>query len=199
MISQLTRKLTRKFDDEVTFFKGWIDGPKNVGTPFPTSAYTGRSMARHIDLASKLPVLEIGAGTGVITRAILKYGTPANRLYAIEYSADFSACLRHKFPHVNVIEGDAFDLDKTLGVHSGTVFDCVISAIPLLNFKLNERIDYVESLLDRVPTGRPVVHVTYGPLSPVPKGAGSFIATRSDFVFRNVPPAHIWTYKRLPS
>lgn len=199
MIHALTQKLTSKFDDEVRFFKGWIDGPKNVGTPFPTSAFTGRSMASHIDLASKLPVLEIGAGTGVITRAILKHGTPANRLYALEYSADFSACLRKNFPSVNVIEGDAFNLDKTLGAHSSTVFDCVISAIPLLNFKPSERVDYIEMLLDHIPAGRPVIQVTYGPLSPVPKGAGSFAATRADFVFRNVPPAHIWTYKRLAS
>lgn len=156
-------------------------------------------MASHIDLTSELPVLEIGAGTGVITRAILKHGTPPNRLFAVEYSADFSACLRQNFPGVNVVEGDAFDLDETLGEHSGTVFDCVISAIPLLNFKQNERIDYIENLLDRIPIGRPVVHVTYGPLSPVPKGTGSFTATRADFVFRNVPPAHIWTYKRLAS
>ena len=199
MLHTLTQKLTRKFDDEVTFFKGWMDGPKNVGTPFPTSAHTGRSMASHIDLASKLPVLEIGAGTGVITRAILKHGTPANRLYAVEYSAIFSTCLRHNFPEVNVIEGDAFDLDQTLGENSGTVFDCVISAIPLLNFKPNERTAYIENLLDRIPTGRPVVQVTYGPLSPVPKGTGSFTAARADFVFRNVPPAHIWTYKRQAS
>ncbi len=199
MLHALTKKLTSKFDDEVRFFKGWIDGPKSVGTPFPTSAYTGRSMASHIDLASKLPVLEIGAGTGVITRAIIKHGTPANRLFAVEYSADFSACLRHNFPCVNVIEGDAFDLDETLGEHSRTVFDCVISAIPLLNFRPSERVDYIESLLDRIPTGRPIVQVTYGPLSPVPKGTGSFVAARTDFVFRNVPPAHIWTYKRLAS
>lgn len=199
MLQAQLKKLTRRFDDEVTFFKGWIDGPKNVGTPFPTSAHTGRSMASHIDLESKLPVLEIGAGTGVITRAILKHGTPANSLYAIEYSADFSACLRHNFPGVNVIEGDAFDLDETLGEHSGTVFDCVISAIPLLNFKPGQRIDYIEMLLDHIPTGRPVVQVTYGPLSPVPNKTTSFTATRTDFVFRNVPPAHIWTYKRQPS
>ena len=199
MLHALTQKLTSKFDDEVRFFKGWIEGPKNVGTPFPTSAFTGRSMASHIDLTSKLPVLEIGAGTGVITRAILKHGTPANRLYALEYSADFSDCLRKNFPSVNVIEGDAFNLDETLGAHSSNVFDCVISAIPLLNFRPSERVDYIESLLDRIPMGRPIVQVTYGPLSPVPKGTGSFVATRADFVFRNVPPAHIWTYKRLAS
>jgi phosphatidylethanolamine/phosphatidyl-N-methylethanolamine N-methyltransferase len=199
LLHTFTKKLTGKFEDEVRFFKGWIEGPKSVGTPFPTSAYTGRSMARHIDLASKLPVLEIGAGTGVITRAILKHGTPASRLYAVEYSADFAACLRENFPSVHIIEGDAFDLETTLGEQRRAIFDCVISAIPLLNFKPCERVDYIEMLLDRIPTGRPVVQVTYGPLSPVPKGVGSFTATRADFVFRNVPPAHIWTYKRLAS
>ncbi len=199
MLQALTQKFTRKFDDEFRFFKGWIDGPKNVGTPFPTSAYTGRSMASHINVGSNLPVLEIGAGTGVITRAILQHGIVANQLFAVEYSSDFASCLRKNFSDVNVIEGDAFDLDNTLGSNSKTVFDCVISAIPLLNFKIADRIAYIEDLLDRIPAGRPVVHVTYGPLSPVPKDAGGFTAKRTDFVFRNVPPAHIWTYTRHAS
>ncbi len=199
MLHALTKKFTNKFDDELRFFKGWVDGPKNVGTPFPTSAYTGRSMASHIDPTSQLPVLEIGPGTGVITRAILKQGTPPEKIYAVEYSVDFVDGLRKALPKVKFLHGDAFELDKVLGVECSLKFDCVISAIPLLNFKMLQRIDYIEDLLDRIPVGRPVVQVTYGPLSPVARGSGSFSVERADFVFRNVPPAHIWTYRRRTS
>ncbi|TIP63896.1 methyltransferase domain-containing protein, partial [Mesorhizobium sp.] len=103
------------------------------------------------------PVLEVGPGTGVITRAILAQGVKPENLYAVEYSPDFVRHLRQLYPGVNVIEGDAFNLDATLGNKSGLTFDSVISGVPLLNFPVEQRVAYVESLLDRIPTGRPVV------------------------------------------
>src|SRR3546814_12630828 len=67
-------RLGRKFDEEIRFFKGWIDGPKSVGAILPTSTITARRMASVVDPSSGLPVLELGPGTGIITKAILARG-----------------------------------------------------------------------------------------------------------------------------
>ena len=112
--SQL-RKLAEKFDDELKFFKGWIDRPKSVGSIVPTSSITARRMASVVNPKSGLPVLEVGPGTGVITRAILAMGLPPSKLHLVEYSPDFVRHLRRSFPGVNVIEGDAFDITPSLG------------------------------------------------------------------------------------
>ena len=78
------RRFAEKFDDELKFFKGWIDKPRAVGSIVPTSSVTARRMASIIDTSSGLPVLEVGPGTGVITKAILGRGvkpsdsTPSN-------------------------------------------------------------------------------------------------------------------------
>jgi phosphatidylethanolamine/phosphatidyl-N-methylethanolamine N-methyltransferase len=196
MALQLKQKLSEKFDADIRFFKGWLDGPKTVGTPFATSLYTGRAMASVIDPASGLPVLEVGPGTGAITREILARGVAPENLYAVEYSEDFAIGLRAAFPGVNIIQGDVFALDGLLGPDRGLVFDCVISAIPLLNFPLARRVAYLEDMLNRIPQGRPVIQVTYSPVSPVPPRSGSFSVERADFILRNVPPAHLWTYRR---
>ncbi len=193
---QLRKKLAQRFDEEVRFFKGWIDGPRAVGAVLPTSGVTARRMAAPIRPASGLPVLELGPGTGVITRAILQRGVKPSDLWSIEYSADFVEQLRREFPAVNIVHGDAFDLDSALGDHAGLQFDCVISAVPLLSFPTQKRIDFVESLLDRMPAGRPVVQITYGPRSPVPGKGRSFAVEHYDFIFRNFPPAQLWTYRR---
>ncbi|TIU36781.1 MAG: methyltransferase domain-containing protein, partial [Mesorhizobium sp.] len=110
---------------------------------------------------SGLPVLEVGPGTGVITRAILAQGVKPENLYAVEYSTDFVRHLRGLYPGVNVIEGDAFNLNATLGEKRDMVFDSVVSGVPLLNFPVAQRIAYIESLLDRIPAGRPIVQLTY--------------------------------------
>jgi phosphatidylethanolamine/phosphatidyl-N-methylethanolamine N-methyltransferase len=98
MAGQLGRKLAAKFDEEIRFFKGWIDGPKAVGAILPTSSITARRMASVIDTGSGLPVLELGPGTGVITKAILKLGVKPADLYSIEYSQDFVDHLNTIFP-----------------------------------------------------------------------------------------------------
>jgi phosphatidylethanolamine/phosphatidyl-N-methylethanolamine N-methyltransferase len=196
MALQLKQKFSEKFDADIRFFKGWLDGPKTVGTPFATSLYTGRAMASVIDPASGLPVLEVGPGTGAITREILARGIAPENLYAVEHSEDFATGLRGAFPRVNIIHGDVFALDGLLGPDRDLVFDCVISAIPLLNFPLARRIAYLEDMLNRIPPGRPVIQVTYSPVSPVPPRSGSFSVERADFILRNVPPAHLWTYRR---
>ena len=96
------------------------------------------------------------------------------KLYLVEYSEDFVRHLAAQFPGVNIIEGDAFDLDRTLGDRRGMVFDSVVSGVPLLNFPVPQRVRYIEDLLDRIPPGRPIMQLTYGPKSPVPAGLGDY-------------------------
>lgn len=192
----LRKAFAEKFDDELKFFKGWIDRPKAVGSIVPTSSITARKMTSVINPNSGLPVLEVGPGTGVITRAILARGVKPQNLYAVEYSDDFVRHLRRSYPGVNVIEGDAFNLAAALGDNKDLTFDSVISGVPLLNFPVAQRIQYLESLLDRIPAGRPVVQLTYGPMSPIPAGRGDYTVKHFDFIIRNIPPTQLWVYRR---
>ncbi len=194
--AKMKERFVRRFDDEIRFFRGWMTKPKAVGAIMPTSARMARRMASLIDTGSGLPVLELGPGTGVITRAILAQGVRPENLYAVEYSTDFVRHLRSLYPGVNVIEGDAFNLNATLGDKRDMVFDSVVSGVPLLNFPVAQRVAYIESLLDRIPEGRPIVQLTYGPMSPIPPGRGNYTVEHFHFVFRNIPPTRLWIYRR---
>lgn len=196
---KLRQSLARRFDEELRFFKGWMDKPRAVGAIVPTSGVTARKMASVVNPASGFPVLELGPGTGVITKAILQAGVKPENLWSIEYSEDFVRHLRSAYPGVNTIQGDAFDLDTTLGEKRDTVFDSVVSGVPLLNFPVERRVAYVEDLLDRLPPGRPIVQITYGPVSPVPVGRGNYSVEHFDFILRNIPPSRLWIYRRGPA
>ncbi|MGL4406540.1 MAG: phospholipid N-methyltransferase PmtA [Notoacmeibacter sp.] len=195
MMTSVRGKIEKNFGDEIRFFKGWMKNPKNVGSVIPTSDLMARRMASVIDLGSGLPVLELGPGTGVITRAILQRGVKPDQLYCVEYSPEFAKKLRQDFSGVTILEGNAFDLETTLGKANDLTFDCVVSALPLLSFPKEIRTRLISDLLSRVPVGRPVVQFSYGPLSPVPPMPGVTVR-HLEFVFRNVPPAQIWTYRR---
>lgn len=196
MAENLRKSLARRFDEELRFFKGWMDKPRAVGSIIPTSSVTARRMASVVDPGSGLPVLELGPGTGVITKAILEAGVKPQSLWSIEYSQDFVEHLRAAYPQVNVVHGDAFNLDDTLGESRDMIFDSIVSGVPLLNFPVPQRVAYVEDLLDRVPPGRPVIQLTYGPKSPVPPGKGDYVVEHFDFIIRNLPPTQLWIYRR---
>ncbi|WP_322987883.1 phospholipid N-methyltransferase PmtA [Hoeflea sp.] len=190
------RGIAARFDEEIRFFKVWMDGPRKIGAIMPTSSVAARSMASVVNPDSGLPVLELGPGTGVITRAILARGITPAQLVSVEFSQQFFTRLKLDFPEVQFILGNAFDLETTLGALRAQRFDSVISGIPLLNFPVADRVALIEDLLDRLPCGRPVVQFSYGPTSPVPPHSGNFDVIRHDFVMRNVPPARLWLYRR---
>jgi len=196
MALRLKEKLGKRFDEEIRFFKGMMQGPKTVGSIAPTSSITARKMASVIDTHSGLPVLELGPGTGAITKAILAHGVAPDNLVAIEYSTDFFNHLTKRYSGVHFINGDAFDLDRTLGVLRGQMFDSVISGIPLLNFPMQARVALLESLLDRLPPGRPVMQISYGAVSPIIARPDRYHIKHFDFIVRNIPPAQLWVYRR---
>ncbi|API53639.1 SAM-dependent methyltransferase [Rhizobium leguminosarum] len=193
---KVKERFGKRFDDEIRFFRGMMQGPKTVGSIVPTSSITAKRMASVVDIHSGLPVLELGPGTGAITKAILGRGVRPENLVAIEYSTDFHKHLQRSYPGVHFINGDAFDLQATLGSFSGLTFDSVVSGIPLLNFPMAKRISLLESLLDRLPAGRPMVQISYGAISPIAANPDRYHIQHFDFVMRNIPPAQLWIYKR---
>lgn len=193
---RLKERFGKKFDEEIRFFKGWRSNMKAVGSIVPTSGITARRMASVVDPHSGLPVLELGPGTGVITKAILQRGVQPENLVSIEFSTDFYHHLVNTYPGVDFINGDAFDLDKTLGLRRNQKFDSVVSAVPLLNFPMHMRVSLIDDLLSRVPVGRPVIQISYGPLSPVVAMPDRYQISHYDFVVRNIPPAQLWVYRK---
>ena len=178
------------------FLRAWLRQPKSVGSVWPTSAPMARKMAAVIDLSSDLPVLEVGPGTGTITKAILDTGLPHKGLWALEYSHEFAARLKAKYPLAHVIEGDAFELARSLGADGPKLFDSAISGLPLLNFPVAVRVSFVEQVLELLPAGRPLIQFSYGPKSPVPPGLGRYKVRRAGMVLRNIPPAQLWVFTR---
>lgn len=196
MAIRLKERFEKKFDEEIRFFKGMMQGPKTVGAIVPTSSVTAKRMASVIDVNSGLPVLELGPGTGVITKQILARGVPAENVVSVEYSEDFYRRLVEDYAGVNFIHGDAFDLKNILGGFADQTFDCVISAVPMLSFPMEARIQLLEDLLSRIPEGRPVVQITYGPVSPIIAKPDRYHIQHFDFVVRNIPPAQLWIYRK---
>ncbi len=181
--------------DELLFFRGLFARPRNVGAIAPSSPALARAIAQQIDPEVPGPVLELGPGTGVVTEAILKRGIAPERLTAIEYDSDFAHRLAARFPHIRVVNGDAFELTRTLGKERNVPFAAIVSGIPLLNFPMSTRTGLIETALEHLIPGAPLIQFSYGLHSPVAPPQGATVR-QAAFVVMNLPPARVWVYRK---
>src|SRR5208282_5048582 len=96
------------------FFARWLRNPRTTASIVPSGAALVRLMARQIDPRRPGIVVELGAGTGVITAALLAAGLPAERLIVIERDEVLHRLLQKRFPELLVIRDDAANLRAQL-------------------------------------------------------------------------------------
>ncbi len=191
------KKVRKEIDleDEARFLKSWIENPLKTGAVAPSGKALAQKMAAVVDPMEPGPVVELGPGTGPVTQALLQRGVPPESLYVVEYSKDFAALLRQKFPGVTVIEGDAYSLARTLSGIIVEPISAIVSSLPLLTRPDRQRSKLLNEAFALLKPGAPFVQFTYMNNSPVPLD-GDFEATVSQRVWKNLPPARVWTYRR---
>ncbi|GHC66975.1 class I SAM-dependent methyltransferase [Limoniibacter endophyticus] len=198
MSASSKRGFIARLDHDLQFFRTWLSHPRRIGAFVPTGTALARRMAAIVDPDDPLPVLEIGPGTGSITRAILQRGLEPARLTAIEFDPGFAERMSRDFPDIRLIQGSAFDLHQHLGDPSETapLFQCAVSALPLLNHPVTERISYIVELLKYIRPDGAIIQFSYGHRAPVPRNGGSYELKFGGHVLRNVPPAKLWIYRQ---
>jgi phosphatidylethanolamine/phosphatidyl-N-methylethanolamine N-methyltransferase len=177
--------------DWLSFVQRMARNPRAVGAISPASAALAEAMAGQVDFALPGRVLELGPGTGAITKALVQRGLGPRRVLAVEADATFARMLRTRFPGLDVIEGDATDAEAIEGLGP---FNAIISSLPLLNFPAHERAALVQELLRLVPPGAPFVQYSYGVKPPLQRSANLRV-TLAAKVWRNLPPARIWVFQ----
>ena len=189
-----------RFADEARFLKAWIEKPLLTGAVSPSGRSLARMMARYVDPAAPGLVIELGPGTGPVTQALLQRGIAPERLVLVEYDPDFCKLLARRFPRVKVVQGDAYDLNKTLeGIVTEPVA-AIVSSLPLLTRPDPQRLALLKDAFSlMLPSGR-FIQFTYGMLSPIPRKAKGvevmpFMAHASPAVWLNLPPARVFVYQ----
>ena len=104
----------RQIANASLFFRRWLANPLQMGSIIPSSPSLCRRIAAHVRRKEDEVVVELGAGTGVISKALLAAGVPPEKLVVVEIVRDMAEHLRQVLPGVNVIQGDAFDLALSL-------------------------------------------------------------------------------------
>ena len=85
---------------QLEFLKGLWEDPRSVSAPTPSSSSLSAMIAAQADFERPGLVIELGAGTGAVTRALLERGLCPERLVVIERTPAFVRLLKDRFAQV---------------------------------------------------------------------------------------------------
>ena len=188
-----TSRPTKDSEGFRLFLKRWLANPLQMGSVVPSSPSLCRRVAAQVRRAPDEIVLELGAGTGVISRALIEGGVPASRLFTMEIVPSMARHLQQLLPGSNVLTGDARLLPSLLPEAWHGKVGTVVCGIPLVLLPLLEQRRFIDAI-EAVAPGRGFLHYSYCVTSPLPWRKHGLVATREAWTPLNFPPASVWRY-----
>jgi phosphatidylethanolamine/phosphatidyl-N-methylethanolamine N-methyltransferase len=203
----LERKIEKRFrafeqksririDDEVRFFRSWMEKPLAIGSVTPSGKALARTMAAYVDPNIPGPIIELGPGTGPVTEALVARGVDPARLVLVEFNPHFCRLLRQRYPGATVVQGDAYGLGRLLTAHMREPAAAVVSGLPLFTKPLKIRLRLLAEAFGVMMPGAPFIQFTYAAVSPIPKSHDRVKTQASERIWTNFPPARVWVYRK---
>ena len=180
------------------FLLSWLDAPFAVGAVAPSGRRLARLLTR--DIRAGDLVVELGPGTGTVTREILNRGVRQQDLHLVERCRGFADLLRLRFPNADVVCGDAAAGHPSLDACRGKV-DSVISGLPLVLFSREQKSRLLDQVFGLLGADGAFYQFTYGGRCPVDRrqlAAHGLEARCIGFIARNMPPAFVYRIARRP-
>lgn len=191
---RLTQDSARRQAANWLYFRRFLKHPARLASLTPSSPALGRLVAQQVRLGEGEYVVELGCGTGAITRALLGAGVPPERLIAVDVDSELLAILRDDFPDIIVLECDAAELTKRLPPAIVGKVGTVICGIPISLLPRPQQRVLIDEMFALMPPARRFLAYTHRPVSPLPRRELGLTGERLARTLRNLPPASVWGY-----
>lgn len=179
------------------FFRRFLAHPARLAAALPSSHGMARMVASRVCQRTSEYVVELGAGTGAVTRALLDAGIPASRLIVVEIDEEMACYLDDAFPGVTVLHGSAHEIGALLPDSAAGRVGTVVCGVPVSLLPRKEQAALAEAMLSLLPEGEPFLAYTYRLASPLPANELGLAGARVGFTLRNILPASVWAYRRF--
>lgn len=187
--------------ERLLFVRRWFAHPLRMGAMLPSSPALVDLVARNAARPGDEAILELGAGTGTITAALVARGVREERLLLVELDDDMADWLRRRFPAATVIRGDASRPAELVPAAWHGRIGTVLSGIPVLRFSLADQRTFVAQCFALTgPQGR-LLQYSYSPVAPLPARQLGLARQRLGVAFGNLPPGFLWSFtpdRQLP-
>lgn len=189
-------------NENLQFLQAFIKNPLKVGAIKPSSPELARKMLEGINPDSDNIILELGVGTGAITKFIADIVPDRNSYLGIELNPVLAKSASQKFPDLRIVHGNACEahlIHKESGLGK---ISYVISGLPFVSLpaEVSEKV-YLE--IERLMTAGCLFRTfqyAHGYYTPAALKLREFMrnrygkSKRSPLVVKNVPPAYTLTW-----
>ncbi|WP_228124582.1 class I SAM-dependent methyltransferase [Glaciimonas soli] len=175
------------------FAQEFFNKPRALGAVWPSSDRLAWRMAAHVPENGHGLVIELGGGTGAVTKALLERGIAVERLLVIERSPLFVQHLRQRFPHVTIVLGDAAQLADLLPAN--THIDAIVSSLPLRSLPTHEAKAILAQWQRALAARGILIQFTYDLRAMHNRVLVDFVERASDIVWANFPPARVAAFE----
>jgi phosphatidylethanolamine/phosphatidyl-N-methylethanolamine N-methyltransferase len=156
-------------------------------------------MARELSLSRPGAVLELGGGTGGVTRGLIAAGCPIERLVVIEREPDLAGYLARRFTGLRVICGDACDTGTLLAGAGIDALATVVSSLPIKWFPRPAQRAILDACFAHLGPGGAFVQLTNALASPIPAEEFGLAGEEVLRIWAHFLPVQIWRYRRDPA
>lgn len=188
-MENIISRIKTKSVDLLSFFKALIIHPRNIGALCTSSSYLAQAMAEYVHLNPGEIVVELGPGTGVITEALLKQGTPPQQIVAIEFLPNFAIKLQQRFPDIHVIQGNAVELETLIAPYHQVKY--IVSSLPLRSLPLELSQNILQQIEKVLPKHGYYIQFTYSYKHDTFGMLSNFKRVSAKRIWRNLPPARV--------
>jgi phosphatidylethanolamine/phosphatidyl-N-methylethanolamine N-methyltransferase len=115
------------------FLREYVRNPRRTASLCPSSPVLSRRLADCIDFSKARAIVDLGAGTGAVTRAILDRLPSDGKLYAVDNNRSFVEHLNQAFPDSRLVpvHAQANALAPTLRSLGAGRVDAIVSSLGL--------------------------------------------------------------------
>lgn len=189
-------------NENIEFLQAFLKNPLKVGSIAPSSPELAQKMLNEILPDKDNVVLELGVGTGAITKHLKKIVPTKESYFGIELDKDLVRLLRKNFPELKIVRGNACDTFSIYQKNGFGKVGYIICCLPFVSMpnEIGERILLeVDKFMEQGCVFR-TFQYAHGYYFPSAIKLREHMRSRygkakkSQLVVKNVPPAYTLTW-----
>lgn len=120
-------------NEHMKFLGQFLKLGRKIATPCLTPRPLARAACQCVDPKSIQTIIELGAGTGAITKVIIETMHPQSTLLCIEINAELGVYLKQYSKQAHIVIGDVTKMEQAFCDLKLQKVDVVISSLPFRN------------------------------------------------------------------
>jgi phosphatidylethanolamine/phosphatidyl-N-methylethanolamine N-methyltransferase len=192
-------------NENIQFLQAFLKNPGTVGSITPSSPELARRMVAGLRPNADNVVLELGVGTGAITKFLQDIVSDGDSYLGIELDRDLVKSLRKNYPQMKIVRGNALEaaeIHRKSGLGKVGTIICCLPFVSMPNEVGDKILQEVDKFMQLGCTFR-TFQYAHGYYFPSAIRLREFMrdrygkSKRSSMIVKNVPPAYTLTWSTL--